>query len=291
MVGSIKIMRYRKAMLVSYLFIAHNVCLLVSPGMAFSGVSAPHRRVVQSTTLASRSRSVFLSATNDKPEVAEGKTSKKRLPRAERKALERAKKGRDGKKKNGQQVVVNGGIANGRQKEQKKNNSAMKRYSLHSNRISELTLESTADDVLKSIKRAQNLHDVHDIRNIERFLLEEVDVSFAFGYRGSLLARLAVAALHLSNNDLARKAIEERRLNHRSAMLPMESSAIIRGLLRVHNVTDAIAILEDELSLPLQVSLPMNIKTQTFYPHSKVSFFSFIFGHPFLVQHQTGDQA
>ena len=231
--------------------------------MAFSGISTPHRAVVQRSTLASKSSRLFLSATNDKAEVAQGKQPKKRLPRAERKALERAKKGRNnnGKKKNGQQQVNGGITANGQQQQKKKN---MKRYSLHSNRISELTLESTADDVLKSIKRAQNLHDVHDIRNIERFLLEEVDVSFAFGYRGSLLARLAVAALHLSNNELARKAIEERRLNHRSAMLPMESSAIIRGLLRVHNVTDAINILEDELSLPLQVSLQINTKTKVF---------------------------
>ena len=231
--------------------------------MAFSSISTSHRTVVQRSTLASKSSRLFLSATNDKAEVAQGKQPKKRLPRAERKALERAKKGRNnnGKKKNGQQQVNGGIAANGQQQQKKKN---MKRYSLHSNRISELTLESTADDVLKSIKRAQNLHDVHDIRNIERFLLEEVDVSFAFGYRGSLLARLAVAALHLSNNELARKAIEERRLNHRSAMLPMESSAIIRGLLRVHNVTDAINILEDELSLPLQVSLQINTKTKVF---------------------------
>ena len=234
--------------------------------MAFSSISTSHRTVVQRSTLASKSSRLFLSATNDKAEVAQGKQPKKRLPRAERKALERAKKGRNnnGKKKNGQQQVNGGIAANGQQQQKKKNNETMKRYSLHSNRISELTLESTADDVLKSIKRAQNLHDVHDIRNIERFLLEEVDVSFAFGYRGSLLARLAVAALHLSNNELARKAIEERRLNHRSAMLPMESSAIIRGLLRVHNVTDAINILEDELSLPLQVSLQIYTQTKVF---------------------------
>ena len=64
-----------------------------------------------------------------------------------------------------------------------------------------------------------------------------------------------MAALHLSNHELARKAIEERRLNHRSAMLPMESSGIIRGMLRVHNVTDAISMLNDELSLPFEVSL------------------------------------
>jgi GTP-binding protein len=34
-------------------------------------------------------------------------------------------------------------------------------------------------------------------------------------------------------------------------MLPMESAAIIRGLLRVHNITYALEIMEDELSLPI----------------------------------------
>jgi hypothetical protein len=37
-------------------------------------------------------------------------------------------------------------------------------------------------------------------------------------------------------------------------MMPMESAAIIRGLLRVQNTTDALEILDDELSLPLDVS-------------------------------------
>jgi hypothetical protein len=37
-------------------------------------------------------------------------------------------------------------------------------------------------------------------------------------------------------------------------MMPMESAAIIRGLLRVRNATDALEVLHDELSLPLEVS-------------------------------------
>lgn len=36
-------------------------------------------------------------------------------------------------------------------------------------------------------------------------------------------------------------------------MLPMESAAIVRGLLRVGNETDAMEVLHDELSLPLEV--------------------------------------
>jgi len=58
----------------------------------------------------------------------------------------------------------------------------------------------------------------------------------------------------MSNHDLARKAIDVRRTEHRSNMLPFESAAIVRGMLRVHNVTDAVALLDDELSLPLSVS-------------------------------------
>ena len=165
------------------------------------------------------------------------KLSASRLTRPERKAIERKEK--EAKKKN--QV----------------NKKKKGRYNLHSTAISALTKSSTADDVLRAIKRAQNLHDEHDIRNIEKFLLEEVDDHFAYGYRGSLLARLAVAALHMSNHELARKAIDVRRLEHRPSMLPMESAAIIRGLLRVHNVTQAFHILDDELSLPLQGN-PLN---------------------------------
>jgi hypothetical protein len=83
--------------------------------------------------------------------------------------------------------------------------------------------------------------------------MEECDVGFAYGYRGSLLARLAVAALRWENHVVARQAIDIRRLEYRASMLPMESAAILRGLLRTHNDTDAMEILQDELALPLQV--------------------------------------
>lgn len=69
------------------------------------------------------------------------------------------------------------------------------------------------------------------------------------------MARLAVAALRWENHKVARRAIEIRRLEYRGSMQPMESAAIIRGLLRVHNVTDALDLIADELSLPLEVSL------------------------------------
>mmetsp|Transcript_1960 Transcript_1960/g.2198 ORF Transcript_1960/g.2198 Transcript_1960/m.2198 type:complete len:566 (-) Transcript_1960:145-1842(-) len=156
-------------------------------------------------------------------------SKEKNLSRPERKALERKKKEKQ-----------RGGT----------NKNKDKHYNLHSTKVSELTKGSSAEDVFTAIKRAQKRHDVHDIRNIATFLTEEVDDSFAYGYRGSLLARLAVAALHMSENESASKAIEIRRRDHKCSMLPMESSAIIRGLLRVHNTTDAVEILEDELSLP-----------------------------------------
>lgn len=77
------------------------------------------------------------------------------------------------------------------------------------------------------------------------------DQSFAYGYRGSLLSRLAVASLHLSNYNIAERCIIERRTVHRSSMLPLESAAVIRGLLRCHHTREAWEVLEDELSLPL----------------------------------------
>jgi hypothetical protein len=127
------------------------------------------------------------------------------------------------------------------------------RYKLNSNNIMALTKQSTADDVLQAIKRAQKQHDKHDLHVIASFLLDEVGESFAYGYRGSLLSRLAVAAMHMNDNDCARNAIQVRRTEYRPSMLPMESAAIIRGLLRLHNMTDALEVLDDELCLPLEV--------------------------------------
>jgi hypothetical protein len=162
---------------------------------------------------------------------------KRRLPRSERKALERERKAQNNKN-------------NGKNK----NNNRKKNYKLHSRAVSQLTASSTADDVVKAIKRAQKQHDHHDLRVIANFLIDECDVGFAYGYRGSLLARLAVAALRWENHNVARRAIEIRKLEYRASMRPMESAAIIRGLLRVHNVTDALDMIADELSLPMDVS-------------------------------------
>lgn len=192
---------------------------------------------VSSTTSASSSSTTDAPSTKPKPK------GKRKLPRSERKALEREKKGRNNKK-NGRSNNNNN----------KKNNNRKRNYKLHSTAVSQLTASSTAEDVVKAIKRAQKLHDHHDLRVIANFLIDECDVGFAYGYRGSLLARLAVAALHWENHDVARRANEIRRLEYRASMRPMESAAIIRGLLRVHNVTDALDMIADELSLPMEVS-------------------------------------
>jgi hypothetical protein len=144
---------------------------------------------------------------------------KQKPPRSERKAMERQRKERQT-----------------RQPQQPKPKKDTAPFSLHSTAVSQLTAESTADDVLRAIKRAQKQHDHHDLRVIAKFLIEECDVGFAYGYRGSLLARLAVAALRWENHAVARRAID------------------IRRLLRTHNDTDALEILQDELALPLEVS-------------------------------------
>jgi len=154
---------------------------------------------------------------------------RKKLSRSERKARERKKK------------------------DQKSKQRGNEKYKLHSRAVSQLTNESNAEDVMRAIKRAQNNHDHHDLRVIADFLINECEEGFAYGYRGSLLSRLAVAALHFDNHKVARRAIDIRRLEYRSSMMPLESAAIIRGLLRVHNATDALEVLHDELSLPLEV--------------------------------------
>mmetsp|Transcript_16462 Transcript_16462/g.25120 ORF Transcript_16462/g.25120 Transcript_16462/m.25120 type:complete len:583 (+) Transcript_16462:82-1830(+) len=176
----------------------------------------------------------------------DGRISKKRkLTRPERKAQEREKKAR---RKNSNHRKHN--YAARATELQGKVSPGEGRYDLHSKSISSLNIDSSADDVLKAIKRAQNLHDVHDIRAIEHFLLEKAPPNFAYGYMGSLLSRLAVAALHLGEQSLARKALDVREANYKLSARPMESAAIIRGLLRVHNVSDAFHVLDGELPLP-----------------------------------------
>jgi ribosome biogenesis GTP-binding protein YsxC/EngB len=169
-----------------------------------------------------------------------------KLTRPERKALERQKKQKnnnDASKSNNQRRKQNFA-------ELKQPNENSTSYDLNSQAIRALTRSSTPDDVIRAIKRAQNRHDAQDLATIERFLLEQTDETYAYGYRGSLLARLAVAALHMNNHRLARLALEERYRHHRQSILPLESAAIVRGLLRVHNVSDAQFVLDDELPLP-----------------------------------------
>jgi len=165
----------------------------------------------------------------------EGSRKKKRPSRPERKARERASKS------------------------QKKQDDGKNIYSLHSNYVSILTCDesscSTPDEVLTAIKRAQKNHDLHDVKNICDFLIDTTDETYAYGYRGALLSRLAVAALHLNHHvddviQIVHRAVEVRRRDHSATFQPLESAAIIRGLLRVHNVTYALQILEDELPLP-----------------------------------------
>jgi hypothetical protein len=205
-------------------------------GNVFPGVLRSSRSLRFASVEADDQNTQNMVALDATPTSTRSATEK--LSRPERKALERQKK-----------------------EDQQRSRKKTTKFSLHSNNISQLTEESTADDVIRAIKRAQNNHDHQDLKVIADFLINECDMGFAYGYRGSLLARLAVAALHFGNNKVARRAIDIRRLEYRPSMLPMESAAIIRGLLRVHNATDALEILFDELSLPLEVR-DKNVGTQ-----------------------------
>ena len=123
------------------------------------------------------------------------------------------------------------------------------RYELHSNNVSCLTASSTTDDVVKAIKRASNTKSVHDIQTIGAFLIEGTDESFGYGFKGDLLARFAVAALRLNEYELAQRAIEMRRADFPATIVPFESAAILRGLLRCHRIEEAFDFLDDELSV------------------------------------------
>lgn len=208
------------------LTLSHRVCIILATIQLFSYCNG-FLSIRPNTALPSWVQS--LKSDNTSIDI-----QPKKLSRPERKALERQKK---------EQKSAN-----------RRRSQARAKYNLHSNAVSELTPKSGPEDVLRAIKRAQNLHDHHDVRVIANFLMDECGENFAYGYRGSLLARLAVAALHFGNHEVARRAITVRRLKHRPSMLPMESAAVIRGLLRSKNTTEAMDLLYDELKLPLEVS-------------------------------------
>lgn len=182
------------------------------PSASSSGsIEARTSRVSRTTTcLASNNNQSAKNEDEDEGEQAkavmaavappERKTKKPQLSRPERKALERQKKLEQERAKRRKPSAA--AVAS----------SSSSPYSLHSKAVSHLTEKSTADDVTRAIKRAQNNHDHHDLKVVADFLINECDVGFAYGYRGSLLARLTVAALHFGNQQVARRAIDIRRL-------------------------------------------------------------------------------
>ena len=50
-------------------------------------------------------------------------------------------------------------------------------HDLHSENVARLDEHTTAEEVVRAIKRAQNLHDLHDVKEIARFLVDEVGKS------------------------------------------------------------------------------------------------------------------
>jgi len=221
--------------------------LLVTVHRAFAlTLTSPilkHEPIITTRLKANIASSIILNDLKEKTDAE--KPVKERLSRPERKAQEREAKAR---RKNAKHRKHNYAARYDTLKG--KLSPGEGRYDLHSNLVSSLNTNSTADDVIKAIKRAQNLHDVHDMKAIEHFLLERAPPNFAYGYMGSLLSRMAVAALHMEEQYTATKLLDVRKAKFMSNIRPMESSAIIRGLLRVHNVTDAFDVLNTELALP-----------------------------------------
>ena len=82
-------------------------------------------------------------------------------------------------------------------------------------------------------------------------MIDECDEHWGYGFRGTLLSRLAVAALHTGDVELAKQAIDTRRIHERPSMQPFESASIVRGLFRADLKEEAWVVLEDELRLPL----------------------------------------
>ena len=83
-------------------------------------------------------------------------------------------------------------------------------------------------------------------------MMKECDEHWGYGFRGTLLSRLAVAALHTDEVELALEAIECRRTHERPSMQPFESAGIVRVLFIAGRLEDAWDVLEDELHLPME---------------------------------------
>lgn len=157
-------------------------------------------------------------------------------------------------------------------------------HTLPPKRVPELSECSTAKDVMIAIKRAQNHRNVQDLRVIGRFLLQGVDDSFAYGYKGSLLSRFSVAALRLGEEFLARQAIQLRKARFSSSMTPFENAAIVRAMNRANKVDDAFNFIQDEFPLPLCDRNVDLLKGKDILKHRALSLAS-IASHSFFKQH------
>lgn len=159
-------------------------------------------------------------------------------------------------------------------KRKKKINTTSIQHESHSQQnkeVSKLNKESTADDIIQAIKHVQRVHDRYQMKLIANYLIDEcVDNEYvAYQERSSLLSRLVVAVLHFEYYKVAQHAIKIRQLEYHSSLVPMESAAIIRGLLRTNKLTEAWEVLHDELSLPLEVCtilFVLRVLTSCVYP-------------------------
>lgn len=109
---------------------------------------------------------------------------------------------------------------------------------------------TTPDDVSRLIKRGHRSRSHADLEELCDFLVDGVSPSYAYGYRGSLLSRLAVACLHCSRADLSARCLAARAADHAGGAAPAESAALVRALDRAGDIEGAEFVLNDELALP-----------------------------------------
>lgn len=224
------------------------------------------------------------------------------LSRPQRKAIERERKEQQDNKKLGSKASK---VSKMKKNNAKNNNRSSNRYSGSSiNEILEFskllnnssndvasTMNSTSTSkasagnvelVLSAIKRSQNSNNVQDLYLIHKLLqcivVEQANTSnysnnfmYTDSERCSVLARFAVAALHMKQYSIASNSLQLRKniiakYNHKNdtdieaihdsnkdlhlLIRPKESSAIVRGLLRMQNITQAVEVLNLELSIP-----------------------------------------
>eukprot|EP00934_Nitzschia_sp_Nitz4_P004213 Nitzschia sp. Nitz4//scaffold70_size99833//67444//69394//NITZ4_004602-RA/size99833-snap-gene-0.135-mRNA-1//1//CDS//3329557156//4203//frame0 len=148
-----------------------------------------------------------------------------------------------------------------------------------------LTMDSTMQDLLRTVKLAETKTGIPELKSFRRFLSNntEWESNYTQTELASLYTRAAVASLGLGNLPIVRWSLQKREsFVSPQAQFPKDSYDLVRALAKAGNLTEAWAVLDEELPVPSQnVSVTeLDVKTRLKYRvKSLVSIISEYFSH------------